>query len=99
MKVLIVTNHFKPESFRINDVAFVLAQKGYEVKVLTSIPDYPQGKFYDGYSLFKKRTEKVDGVTIVRVPVIPKGNGKKMRMVLNYMSTVFFLTANRAVRV
>ena len=73
-------------------MAFVLAQKGYEVKVLTSIPDYPQGKFYDGYSLFKKRTEKVDGVTIVRVPVIPKGNGKKMRMVLNYMSTVFFFT-------
>ncbi len=81
-----------PESFRINDVAFEMAQRGHDVTVLTSIPDYPQGKFYDGYSLFKKRREEINGVTVIRVPVIPKGNGKKFRMILNYMSAIFFFT-------
>ena len=46
MKVLIVTNHFYPEVFRVNDVAFDLATKGNEVTVITCIPNYPIGHFF-----------------------------------------------------
>ena len=64
MRLLIVTQFFYPENFKSNDVAFELAKKGYKVSVLTGLPNYPKGKVYKGYGLFRKRIEKVDGVTI-----------------------------------
>lgn len=90
MRLLIVTNHFYPESFRVNDIAFDRAQRGDDVTVLTGIPDYPEGHFHKGYSLFKKRVEHVNGVKVVHVPLIPRGDGSKIRMVLNYASSIFF---------
>lgn len=57
MKILIFTNHYYPESFRVNDVAVEMVKRGHHVKVLTSIPDYPEGHFLKGYSWFKKRVE------------------------------------------
>ena len=89
-RCLLITNHFHPETFRCNDIAFELVKRGYEVKVLTAIPDYPEGKYHKGYSLFKRRVEKIDGVTVVRVPHIPRGNGKAMRMIIHYASAMFF---------
>lgn len=92
MKILIVTNHFYPEEFRVNDVANDLVTKGNEVTVITCIPNYPQGHFYSGYGLFKKRRETVNGVQIIRVPVIPRGNGRGIRLFLNYLS--YLITAS-----
>lgn len=89
MRCLIITNHFYPESFRINDVAFEMVKAGYDVTVLTAIPDYPLGKYYEGYGLFKKRSEIKNGVKIVRAPIIPRGNGNKLRLMLNYISVFF----------
>lgn len=99
MRCLILTNHFFPESFRCNDVAFDLARRGYAVTVLTAIPDYPEGHYHSGYSLFKRRLEVIDGVKIVRVPVIPRGKGGALRLVLNYASglvTFFFYALYQA---
>lgn len=90
MRLLIFTNHFYPESFRVNDIAFDRVQRGDHVTVLTGIPDYPEGHFHKGYSLFRKRVEHVNGVKVVHVPLIPRGNGGKIRMALNYASSVFF---------
>lgn len=90
MRLLILTNHFYPESFRVNDIAFDRAQRGDQVTVLTGIPDYPEGHFHKGYGFFKKRVEYVNGVKVVHVPLIPRGDGGKIRMVLNYASSVFF---------
>lgn len=92
MKILIVTNHFYPESFRVNDVAFDLAEKGNEVTVITCIPNYPHGHFFKGYGLFSRRKETVNGATVFRVPVIPRGNGRGFRLFLNYLS--FLVTAS-----
>lgn len=85
-KVLICTNHFYPETFRCNDVAFELAERGYDVDVLTAIPDYPQGKYHKGYGIFKKRKEIVNGVNVFRAFIIPRGNGGVLRLALNYLS-------------
>lgn len=90
MRLLLITNHFFPESFRVNDIAFDRAQRGDVVTVLTGIPDYPEGHFHKGYSLFKKRIEYVNGVKVVHVPLIPRGDGSKIRMMLNYASSLFF---------
>lgn len=92
MKVCIFTNHFFPEEFKVNDVAFELAKRGFDVTVFTAIPDYPKGKFFDGYSLTKRRTEDVNGVNVIRLPIIPRGKGGTIRLVLNYVSYFFCLS-------
>lgn len=91
-RILIVTNHFYPETFRCNDIAFELASRGFDVSVLTGIPDYPQGKFHTGYGVFKKRTEKVRGVKVYRSFLIPRGDGGKFRLMLNYLSSYVCMT-------
>ena len=47
-KILFVCQYFYPETFRGNDVAFYLAEKGHDVHVITGTPDYPVGKFFSG---------------------------------------------------
>jgi glycosyltransferase involved in cell wall biosynthesis len=87
MRVLLVTQYFYPEFFKSNDIAFVLAERGYEVEVLTSIPNYPAGKYYDGYGILKKRVKVVRGVKIYRAFQFPRGRRHSgVRLALNYLS-------------
>jgi colanic acid biosynthesis glycosyl transferase WcaI len=89
MNILIVTQYFYPESFRINDIAFNLAKRGHQVTVLTGTPNYPEGKFYKGFGWFKKTKENIEGVNVIRVPIIPRGKAGKIRLLLNYLSYAF----------
>jgi glycosyltransferase involved in cell wall biosynthesis len=86
MKVLIITQYFYPENFRVNDLAAWLAERGHEVTVLTGIPNYPSGRYFSGYGLFRRRTEIWNGVSVVRAPLVPRGSGGSIRLVLNYLS-------------
>lgn len=83
--ILVISQVFYPEQFRINDMCCEWIKRGYKVTVLTGIPNYPQGKFYDGYGLFKKRNENWNGIEIIRIPVIPRGNNS-IGLILNYLS-------------
>ena len=85
--ILVISQYFYPEEFRINDICKEWVRRGYEVTVVTGIPNYPQGKFYEGYGWFKGRREEYEGVHIVRIPLIPRGNNAIMLM-LNYISFV-----------
>jgi glycosyltransferase involved in cell wall biosynthesis len=80
------TTYFYPESFKGNDIAFDLSKRGYEITVITSIPNYPQGRYYEGYTLTKRRNEIINNVKVIRLPVIPRGSGKKIELMLNYFS-------------
>lgn len=91
-RVLIVSQYFYPESFRINELAFELADRGYHVDVLTAIPNYPEGKYHKGYGVFKKRREVINGVNVYRCFHIPRGNAGNFSMSLNYVS--FLITAS-----
>lgn len=85
--ILVISQYFFPENFRINDICKQWVSKGYKVTVVTGIPNYPQGKFFKGYGLFKKRNEVYEGIEIVRLPIISRGNSS-IRLVLNYLSFV-----------
>ena len=89
-KILIVTQYFWPENFRINDLALGLYEKGHDITVLTGIPNYPNGDFFRGYSFFKNRQENYNGVKVKRVPLAPRGNGGGLRLALNFASFAFF---------
>lgn len=89
MNVLIVTQYFWPENFRINDLAIGLLERGHNVTVLTGIPNYPDGKFFEGYKFFNKSVENYLGVKVLRVPLVPRGKGGGLRLALNYISFAF----------
>lgn len=85
--ILVVSQYFYPEQFRINDICQEWVKRGYQVTVVTGIPNYPEGKFYPGYGFFKRRTEKWNGVRIIRIPLIARGK-TPVGMVANYLSFV-----------
>ncbi len=90
MNILLISQYFWPESFRINDLATSLVKRGHDVTVLTGKPNYPQGKIYNGYSFWGYKKEVYHGVKVIRVPLIPRGNSSGLRLALNYFSFVFF---------
>ena len=86
MNILIISQYFWPENFRINDLALGLVERGNKVTVLTGIPNYPDGRFFPGYGIFKRSREEYGGVRIVRIPVVPRGRGGALRLIINYLS-------------
>lgn len=83
--ILIVSQCFYPESFRINDLARTWVRRGHRVTVVTGIPNYPRGKFYPGYGLFSRRKETIDGISVIRLPLVSRGKSR-FRLALNYLS-------------
>lgn len=89
-KILVVCQHFWPETFRISDICEGLVENGYEVDVLCGIPNYPAGKFFAGYGFLKKRRQTHKGINIIRVSEIPRGNNSNPRIFINYVSFPLF---------
>lgn len=86
-RLLIITPHFWPETFRINEVAQMAAASGASITVLTGQPNYPEGKIYPGFRALGAGLEKgAAGVEIARVPVISRGAGSGVRLFLSYLS-------------
>ena len=90
MKILVVTQYFWPEDFRINDLVDGLMDMGHEVEVLTGKPNYPRGNYFPGYGFLTKNIEYRNGIKIYRVPLIPRGKNNKFLLAINYFSFVFF---------
>jgi glycosyltransferase involved in cell wall biosynthesis len=88
MRILVVSQYFWPENFRINDIVKGLIRRGHDVTVLTGKPNYPGGDYYEGYGFFKKQKESYSGADVFRVPLIPRGNGSGFRLIVNYLSFV-----------
>lgn len=85
--ILVISQYFYPESFRINDMCKEWVKRGYKVTVLTGIPNYPQGQFFEGYSYIKKRKEKWHDINIIRIPLIRRGK-TSIGLIVNYLSFV-----------
>ena len=88
MRVLIVSQYFWPEGFRINDVVRSLVEKDIEVDVLTGKPNYPEGVFFSGYSGWGCQVEQWSGASVFRVPLAPRGKRSAWKLALNYLSFV-----------
>jgi glycosyltransferase involved in cell wall biosynthesis len=87
LKILVVSQYFWPENFRINDLVKEWMQRGHEVIVLTGIPNYPMGKVFDEYRERPQDFEQFEGANIIRVPIIPRGRSR-LGLILNYASFV-----------
>lgn len=88
MNVLILSQYFWPETFRINEVAQSLRAAGCEVSVLTGQPNYPDGVVFKGYRAFATGRETYAGCRVHRVPLAPRGRANAVRLAMNYLSFV-----------
>ena len=85
MKYLVISQYFWPENFKINEIVFELSKQN-KVDVLTSLPNYPSGKIFEKFKNNKKKYKDYFGAKIFRVAQISRGNGSKLRILLNYFS-------------
>lgn len=85
MKILVISQYFWPENFRINDLCVELQKRGHQVTVLTGVPNYPEGQVFSEYSENPQKFNVLDGVEIVRVPLVVRGSSS-IRLLLNYVS-------------
>lgn len=90
LRLLVISQYFWPESFIINDLVQGLGDRGFAITVLTSIPNYPEGRFFPGYGLWAKRQEDFHTARVIRVPQIPRGQGTPLRLAANFLSFALF---------
>ena len=83
MKLLVVSQYYYPEQFRINEVCAELVRRGHQVTVLTGRPNYPEGEVYSGYAHMKR--EEHEGVEILRCQIAPRKQGA-VHLAWNYLS-------------
>ncbi len=88
MNLLVWSQYFWPEQFRINDVVQAISKKGIKPTILTGKPNYPGGEIFQGYRTLGVQREKYLGVDILRIPLLPRGNSSAKRLFLNYLSFI-----------
>jgi colanic acid biosynthesis glycosyl transferase WcaI len=85
LNILIVSQYFWPENFRINDLAQELASRGHNVTVLTGVPNYPGGSIFDDYVENPSLFSLYGNIDVVRIPHAPRGSNT-LSLILNYIS-------------
>ena len=89
-KILIVTEVFYPEEFKINDVALAWVNKGYEVDVLTLAPTYPLGKVFSGYKNWFFKKDEYKGISIYRLRAVSGYKNSATKKIFKYINFMFF---------
>jgi glycosyltransferase involved in cell wall biosynthesis len=89
-KILIVTECFYPEEFKINDVALSWKGKGYDVDVLTLVPTYPLGKVFTGYKNSFFRKDEYQGINIFRVRAVTGYRDSVVKKIFKYINFMIF---------
>ena len=83
MKILIISQYYYPEQFQINEIALELVRRGHKVTVVCGLPNYPQGKIFEGYE--NRFVEEIEGVKVIRCRNVPRGHNP-LQLVRNYWS-------------
>lgn len=92
-RILVVTQHFWPENFRINDIVEGFLQDGLEVDVLCGLPNYPKGEWFDGYSAHGPWEEHFGTAQVFRAKEWPRKGNTSVNIFLNYVSWPLYATA------
>lgn len=87
MRILIVSQYFWPENFRINELVTDLVARGHEVTILTGVPNYPAGDVFPEYRQDPRAFLEYGGARIFRVPILSRGQSR-LRLGLNYLSFI-----------
>lgn len=88
MKILIFSQYFWPENFRINEIANTINSLGHDVEVVTGKPNYPEGTIFSGYSSWNVKKETWKDILIYRLPILARGKKSAFKLALNYLSYI-----------
>ena len=89
MKILLISQYFYPENFKINDLIFSLKERGHEITVLTGKPNYSKTYFFEGYGWKSDDFETINDIPVYRANLFSRRNGGAFRLFLNYISFAF----------
>lgn len=92
-RILVVTQHFWPENFRINDIVEGFLQDGLEVDVLCGLPNYPKGEWFDGYGPHGPWEEHFGRAQVFRAKEWPRKGNTSINIFLNYVSWPLYAAA------
>lgn len=85
MRIAFISQYFYPEQFSNNDIAIWLTERGYTVKVVCCVPNYPKGSFFETYSNKLKRKENWNGIEIHRARTWARGQNK-LSLLMNFLT-------------
>ena len=89
MKILLISQYFYPENFKINDLIFSLKERGHEITVLTGKPNYSKTYFFEGYGWKSDDFETINDIPVYRANLFSRRDGGAFRLFLNYISFAF----------
>ena len=89
MKILLISQYFYPENFKINDLIFSLKKRGHQITVLTGKPNYSKTHFFEGYGWKSGDFETINDIPVFRANLFSRRNGGAFRLFLNYISFTF----------
>lgn len=85
-KILIISEYFYPEEFKINELVRTWKQKGYHVDIVTTVPTYPLGEVFPEYTNRWFQKELYQGITVYRVKAVTGYKHSLFKKVLKYIS-------------
>ncbi len=90
MKILFLSENFPPESnaaaTRVYERACYWADWGHQVTVITSAPNFPEGKLFAGFENNWKQIETMSGIRVVRVKTYIAANRGVLHRTLDFLS-------------
>ncbi len=97
MKILFITDNFIPErnapAKRTYEHSIEWLKLNHSVSVITGVPNFPNGKVFDGYRNKIFQTESKDGILIYRVWTFITANKGFLLRILDYTSFMFPVVA------
>lgn len=92
MRIGILTQYFPPEmgapQARLYELALRLRNRGHELTIVTAMPNYPTGKVFDTYRRRLFAREDMNGLKIIRTPILPSKSTNLIVRLVSYMSFV-----------
>lgn len=89
-RILVFTDHFRPEpsapAAHVYERSRLWVAWGHRVTVVTSAPNFPEGRVYPGYRNAWRQVEELDGIRVVRVKTFMTANEGVVRRGLDYAS-------------
>ena len=81
MKVLVISQYYYPEPFKIHEICEELVKRGHEVTVITGQPNYPDGDLIEGFP----NQQILNGVEVIRTDIVLRGHNP-ISLIRNYLS-------------
>jgi glycosyltransferase involved in cell wall biosynthesis len=90
MHILFITDNFPPEvnapASRTFEHCREWVRAGHRVTVMTCVPNFPNGRVYDGYTNRLFQSEFMDGIRVIRVWSYITANEGFVKRILDYVS-------------